>query len=113
MADEVFAVAGQHVDDRNLNHRVAAGLQTHGGTGNVDKHLTSQGGVVDAHVELQALVLGLTADALADEVYAVTHIAHVVNRLHLEDVRLIVSKYGSALMAAVTSSSLAPSSSST
>ena len=27
--DEVCAVAGQHVDDGNFDHRVAAGLQTH------------------------------------------------------------------------------------
>ena len=52
MSDEFLGVAGKHVDDGNLNHRIAAGLQTHGSTGNVDKHLTSEGRVVDAHVEL-------------------------------------------------------------
>ena len=52
MTDEVLAVAGQHIDDGNLDHRVAAGLQAHGGAGHVDQHLTCQGGVVDAHVEL-------------------------------------------------------------
>ena len=30
------------------------------------QYLTSEGGIVDLHVELQTLVLGLTADALAD-----------------------------------------------
>ena len=29
MLDEVGAVAREHVDDRNLDHRVAAGLETH------------------------------------------------------------------------------------
>ena len=52
MADEVLTVARQHVDDGNLDHRVAAGLETHGGASHVDEHLTGEGGVVDAHVEL-------------------------------------------------------------
>ena len=52
MLDEVGAVAGEHVDDGDLNHRVAAWLEAHGGTGNVDQDLTCKGGVVDAHIEL-------------------------------------------------------------
>ena len=31
--DEVFALAGQHVDDGYLDHGVAGGLQAHGGAG--------------------------------------------------------------------------------
>ena len=65
MLDEVGTVAWEHVDDGNLDHRVASGLETLGGTGNVDEHLSGEGGVVDAHVELQALVLSLAAHALA------------------------------------------------
>ena len=52
MLDEVGTVAREHVDDGNLDHRVAAGLEAHGGTGNVDQDLTCEGGVVDAHIEL-------------------------------------------------------------
>ena len=43
--DEIGSVAWEHVDHRDLNHRVAAGLQTHGGTGYIDQHLTCEGGV--------------------------------------------------------------------
>ena len=80
MLDEVCTITGEHVDDRNFDHRVAARLQSHGGTGYVDEYLTRQGGVVDTHVELQTLVLRLAADTLADEVYAVTHITHIIAR---------------------------------
>ena len=66
MLDEIGAVAWQHVDDGNLNHRVAAWLQAHRGASHVDKHLTCQSRIVNLHVELQTLVLGLTADAFAD-----------------------------------------------
>lgn len=37
---EVGAIAGEHVDDGNLNHGVAAGLLAHGGAGYVDEYLT-------------------------------------------------------------------------
>ena len=33
MADECLAVASEHVDDRHLNHRVAARLLAQGGAG--------------------------------------------------------------------------------
>ena len=66
MFDEVGAVAWEHVDDGNLNHRVAGGLEAHRGAGHVDQYLTGEGRIVDLHVELQTLVLGLTADAFAD-----------------------------------------------
>ena len=92
MLDEVGAVAWQHINDGNLNHGVAARLQTHRSTSHINQYLTRQGGVVNLHVEFQTLVLGLTADALADEVHTVTHIAYVVNALYLEHMRLIVGK---------------------
>ena len=90
--DEVGTVAWQHVDDRNLDHGVATWLQAHRGTSYVDQHLTSQCRVVNLHVELHALVLGLTADTLADKVYAMSHIANVINAFYLEDVCLVVGK---------------------
>ena len=66
MFDEVGAVAWEHVDDGNLDHRVAGGLEAHRGASHIDQYLTGEGGIVDLHVELQTLVLGLTADAFAD-----------------------------------------------
>ena len=66
MRDELLAVAFKIVNHRNLNHGVATGLLAHRGTGNIDEYLTGEGGVVDAHVELQSLVLCLTAYTLAN-----------------------------------------------
>ena len=40
MLDEVGTVAWEHVDDGNLNHRVASGLEAHRGAGHVDQYLT-------------------------------------------------------------------------
>ena len=51
MFNEVGTIAREHVDDGNLDHRVAAWLQAHGSTGHIDQYLTCQSGVVDAHVE--------------------------------------------------------------
>ena len=79
MFDEVSSVTGEHVDDGNLDHRIAAGLQAHGGAGHIDENLTCESGVVDAHVELQTLVLRLAADTLAHEIHTVTHITYVID----------------------------------
>ena len=66
MRDEFLAVAFKIVNHRNLDHGVATGLLAHGGASHIDEYLTGEGGVVDAHVELQSLVLCLTANALAN-----------------------------------------------
>ena len=79
MLDEIGTFAWEHVDDGELDHRVAAGLLTHGSTGYVDQYLGGESRVVDAHVELEALVLGLARDALAHEVDTVTHVAHLID----------------------------------
>ena len=94
MFHEVSPLAGEHIDDGNLNHRVASGLLAHGGTGHVDQHLTGEGGIVDAHVELQSLVLRLSTYALADQIHTVAHIADGIYRLYGEYVGLIVGKVG-------------------
>jgi len=97
MLDEVSTVARQHVDDGNLNHGVAGRLQAHRGTSNVDQYLTCEGRIVDLHVELQALVLGLSADTLAHEVHTVAHIANVVDAFYLEYVGLVRGEVGVGL----------------
>ena len=78
MFDEVGTIAGEHIDHRNLNHGVASGLETHRGASHVDEYLTREGRVVNAHVELQALVLSLAAYALTNEVHTMTHIANII-----------------------------------
>ena len=97
MLDEVGTVAGQHVDNRNLDHGVTAGLQAHRGTGYIDQYLSGEGWVVDLHVELEALVLSLSADALAYEVYAVAHVANIVNAGYLEYVGFVAGEVGVCL----------------
>ena len=97
MFDEVGAVAWEHVDDGNLDHRVAGGLEAHRGASDIDQNLTGEGRIVDLHVELQTLVLGLTADALADEVDTMTHVANIIDALYLEDVRLVAGEIGVSL----------------
>ena len=92
MLNQIGTVAWQHVNDRNLNHRVATWLQTHRGASHVDQYLTCQCRVVNLHIELHALVLGLSANTLADKVYAMSHIANVVDALNLEDMSLVVGK---------------------
>ena len=92
MRDELLAVAFEIVNHWNLNHGVATGLLAHRGASHVDKYLTGEGGVVDAHVELKALVLCLTANTLANQIYTVTHITHIVNRGYLEHVSLVVGE---------------------
>ena len=75
MCNESLTVSGEHVDDRKLYHGVAARLLTHGGACHIYQHLCCEGRVVDAHIELQTLVLGLAADAFAHEVDAMSHVA--------------------------------------
>ena len=58
-ANPLVAVAREQVNDGNLYHRVASRLLTHGSSGHADKHLSCEGGIVDAHVELEELVLRL------------------------------------------------------
>jgi hypothetical protein len=76
--DEVGTIAGEHIDHRNLNHGVASGLETHRGASHVNQNLTREGRVVDAHVELQALVLSLAAHTLANEIHTMTHVANII-----------------------------------
>ena len=97
MRDDVLACSWHHIDYRNLNHRIAAGLQTHRGAGHVHQHLTRQGGVVDAHIKLHALVLGLTRDSLAHQVDAMAHVADGINAVDGEHMSFIVSEIGVSL----------------
>lgn len=94
MGYEVFAVAGEEVDDGHFNHGVAAGLLAHGGAGHADEYLTGEGGVVDAHIELEKLVLGGAAHALAGEVDAMSHVDDFVHRGDFDNVGFVVGKIG-------------------
>lgn len=97
MGDNLLAITGQEVDDGDLDHGIAAGLLVHGGAGHADEDLTREGGVVDAHVELEKLVLRRAAHAFARQVDAMPHVDDVVHAGHLDDVRLVVDKVGVGL----------------
>ena len=56
--DDVHAFTAQHGDGRHFDERMAAGLQAGRGASAGDQHLSGQGRVVDAHVELEDLVVG-------------------------------------------------------
>ena len=77
--DKFLASAGEHVDDWNLWHGVAAWLQTEGGASHVDQYLSSESRVVDAHVELETLVLSLARNALANEVHTMAHVFDIID----------------------------------
>ena len=95
--NNLLAVARQEVDDGNFYHRIATRLLAHGSAGHTDEDLTREGGIVNAHIELEELILGAAAHALASEIDAVAHINHIVHTRHLHDVRLIVDKVGVGL----------------
>ena len=92
MSDELLTVTWEIVDDGNLNHGVATWLLLHGGTCNIDEHLSSEGRVVNLHIELEELVVGLATDALASEVDTVTYVIEGIDALYLEDMGLIVGE---------------------
>ena len=59
VTNDVFFVAWQHVDNGNLNHGVGSWLLFECGTTHVDQYLCGKCWVVDLHVELKELVVGL------------------------------------------------------
>ena len=65
VADDFLAVAREIVDDGDFNHGVCTGLLTHGSASHIDEHLRCEGRIVDAHVELEELIVRLAAHALA------------------------------------------------
>lgn len=92
MCDELLAASGQHVYHRKFYHRIASGLLSKRRAGYVDKYLSCQCGVVDAHVELETLILCGSADTLAHEVHTVSHVAYSVYRLNSENVCLVAGE---------------------
>lgn len=97
MADQLFALSWEEVNDRHFHQGVAAWLLAHGGAGRANEHLAGEGGVVDLHVEREELVLRLSAHALSREMNAVSHVNHVVNTWHLNHVSLVVNEIGIGL----------------
>lgn len=90
MRYKFLAVAWQEVDNRNLDHCVAAGLLLHSCAGCVHKHLTCERRVVYLHLELEKLILSLARNTLALKQNTVSHVAAVVDAGNRNHVQLIV-----------------------
>ena len=60
MSDPLFAVARKEVDDGDFYHGVAPRLLLHGSACHAHKYLCSQCRIVDAHIELEQLILRFT-----------------------------------------------------
>ena len=83
------AVAGQEVDDRNLNHGVAARTLAHSCTSDTDKNLTRECRIVYRHVEFETLAVCLSRHSLAHHIHTMTDILERINALHGNDVCLV------------------------
>ena len=94
MGNQFFALARKQVDDRYFYHRVATGLLFHRGTGHANQYLSRQRRIVDMHVELEQLVLGLSGYAFACQVDTVSHVQQLVYTRYFYDVGFIVDEIG-------------------
>ena len=92
MPNQFLAAAGKHVDDRDFYHRVATRLLAQGGTCHIDKHLGGKGWIVDTHIELKTLIMSLSRHTGTNEVDAVRYVIEGIDRLHGNDVGLVVSE---------------------
>ena len=88
----LLSVAIQQVDERYFNHCVATGCLTHCGTCTTHKNLGCERGIVDAHVELEQLVLCHSRNTLACEIHTMSHVKQVVHARNLLYVCLVVDK---------------------
>ena len=64
-------------------------MLAHGSTGCIDQYLRGEGRIVNLHVELEQLVVCLSANTFAHEVYTMTYIVQGIHALHLEYVCLV------------------------
>ncbi len=94
MTNDVLTIARQIVYDGNLYHGVSTWLLLECCTGSIYQYLSSKGGVIDFHVELEELVVGLTTYALANQIHTMAYIVQLIYTLNLKDMRLIASKIG-------------------
>ena len=76
--------------DHGLGTELTTGFHAHCGTGTGDHHLTGEGGVIDCHVELKTLIMCLSRHTGTNEVDAVRYVIESIDRLHGNDVGLIV-----------------------
>ena len=90
MCDYLLTVAGKIVNDRNLNHCIGSGLLLHAGTGCIDHHLGCEGWIVDAHVELEELVVCGSTHTLTHQIDTMAHIIEIGHAGHLLNMRLVV-----------------------
>ena len=82
----------QQINHRNLNHGVASRLLTHGSTGTAYHYLSGQSRIVDAHIELEQLIMSRTTHPLAHKVHTMRHIIKCLHIVHHHHMRFIMRK---------------------
>src|SRR5574344_886363 len=92
MRDMQLPIAWQKVNNRNLYHSIAPRLLSERCSCHIHENLSCKSGIVDRHREFHTLVLGLSRNALANEMNTMTHVTNIVYRRNLENVCLIRSK---------------------
>ena len=97
MSHKVFALSVEEVYDRHFDKCVTARLLAHCRAGGANKYLSREGRVVNVHVKLEKLVLGLSAHPLAGKVYPVSHVNHIIHACHLLHMGFVVHEIGVGL----------------
>ena len=92
MANDFLTITWQVIYHRNLYHGICTGLLLHGGTCNIDKHLSRKCRIVDTHIKLKMLVVRLATHTLTHQIHAMSHIIDICHARHLIDMCLIVHK---------------------
>ena len=84
-----IAVACEEVDDGDFNHGVAARTLTHCRACAAYEHLARKSRIIDFHVKLEKLIVGLSGDALSYEIDTMTHIIELSHRGNRDNVGFI------------------------
>ena len=70
--DDLLAALRQQVDNGNLGHGVATGLEALGGAGHIHQHLSGEGGVVDAAIIIVIISVAVFVLLVITAVVAIT-----------------------------------------
>ena len=92
--DQCFGIAGKEIDggkfDHGLGTEVTTGFEAESGTGTGDEDLTGERRVVDGHIKLKTLVMGVAGNAVTDKVDTMSDVIEGIDTLDRDDVGLVV-----------------------
>ena len=72
MRNQFLTVAAQQINYRNFNHGITSGLLFHGGTCHANQHLCGKSRIINLHVKLEQLIMGLARYPFTNQVNAMT-----------------------------------------